>query len=96
MNVKYVYPDCVIEQIEKYQLKIKELMENHFDNIDSASTFGRRQMVEAIRDMDNDPLIKLLEKEIENLYLYSVPKMVVTSESDEDKKRIEAFLKTGD
>lgn len=85
-------PEQDRKKIEEYKEKIQERMESYFDDIDSASAFSIREMTEAIRQMNNDPIIKLYEKIIEDIYTYSIPRMIVISESKEDTKILERLI----
>lgn len=62
MRIQTMLPEQDRKKIEEYKEKIQERMESYFDDIDSASAFSIREMTEAIRQMNNDPIIKLYEK----------------------------------
>lgn len=67
-------------------------MESYFEDIDNASAFSVREMTKAIRMMENDPVIKLYEKCIENIYIYSVPKTILIAENEEDKEILKGLI----
>lgn len=70
MKIETGFTEQDRKKIEEYQEKIRERMESYFNDIDSASAFSMREMTKAIRMMENDPVIKLYEKCIENIYIY--------------------------
>lgn len=92
MKIQTMLSEQDRKKIEEYQEKIQERMESYFDDIDSASAFSIREMTEAIRRMNNDPIIKLYEKIIEDIYTYSIPRMIIISESKEDAKILERLI----
>lgn len=92
MRIQTILPDQNRKKIEEYQEKIQERMESYFDDIYSASAFSIHEMTKAIHRIEHDSLIKLYEKIIEDIYTYSIPRMIVISESKEDTKILERLI----
>lgn len=85
-------PEHNRKKIEEYQEKIKEIMESYFDDIDSASAFSICEMTKAIRRMEHDSLIKIYEKCIENIYIYSVHQTILIAENEDDQEILKGLI----
>ncbi len=92
MKVKTVIPEKDRKQIEYYQSKIQERMESYFDDVDCASTFSIRDMTKSIRMMNNDSIIKLCEKRIENICEYSIPQTILITENEAEQEILKGLI----
>lgn len=85
-------PEHDRKKIEEYQEKINDIMESYFDDIDNASAFSIREMTKAIRMMENDSVIKLYEKCIENIYTYSIRQTILIAENEMEREILEGLI----
>lgn len=92
MKVETVIPEKDRKQIEYYQSKIQERMESYFDDIDCASAFSIRDMTKSIRMMNNDSIIKLCEKRIENICEYSIPQTILIAENEAEQEILKGLI----
>lgn len=84
------------KRIEEYQKKIEEIINWHLDGINVDTASGIMEMERAIKRIKTDSSIKLLEKAIENIYIHTVPQMLLIAETDEDKKQLHIMVERAD
>lgn len=92
MKVETIIPEQDKKRIEEYQEKIKEIVESYFDDKGVISVSYIFKLPQIVHMVKNDPLIKMYEKMIEDIYTYAIPQTFLITENDEDKKILKGLL----
>lgn len=66
------------------------------NGINTDTAFGNMEIQRAIKRINTDSTIKSLEKAIEYIYIHTVPKTILISENEEDKKILEGLIRKDD
>lgn len=82
MKIEKIFPKGFEELIELYQLKIQEGIKFYLNF----------ELENAIYGIENDSSIKAYKKKIEEIYTYTVPRIILIAENDEDKNVLKRFL----
>lgn len=92
MKIETVIPEQDKKRIEKYQRKIQEIKDSHIADTELLCSYSLHGIIKFQYKMKEDPLIKMYEKMIEDIYTYAVPQTRLIAENDEDKKILKGLL----
>lgn len=92
MKIESVMPDWAVEEINRLNGTIATIQENYLVAIDRYSTMEMAERI--VRNMKADPTIHICQRRISEIYMRSVPTIIITAESKEDKERLEGLSET--
>lgn len=85
MKIETIYPDDVLESIAIRQKNIEDIQMQYLAGVDPSSAMGFHKAKRAAEDMKSDCRIKLLEKEIADIYIRAVPRINLIAETAQEE-----------
>lgn len=92
MKIENVMPDWAMDEINRLNGTISTIRENYLGAVESCTTTKMAEKI--MQSMMADPAIHICEKRIAEIYMCSVPTIIITAESNEDRERLEGLLKS--
>lgn len=86
MQIKVTYSDDVLKALEYRRKAIKYIQNFYLSQIDVTCATSYFETERVIRNMKSDSRISTLQREIENIYACSVPKIIVIAETEHEKE----------
>lgn len=91
MKVESIMPDWAVDEINRLNKTISTIENNYLSVLEPYSSPKAHERI--LRQMKTDPTIQLCQRRIAEIHTYSVPTIIITAESEEDKERLEGILK---
>lgn len=97
MKTEYVLSDRDNEEIKSLQSQIEEIEKWYLKEIEelSKTATGSIQIERLVETYKNDSRLEYLRKCIEDIYIRSVPKIIVTAENEDEKQKLSQITNRG-